>query len=177
MDLQKSARRALLGAAALGAVAWHGVGVSQKACTNPLLGTWRLESYTTEYTDTGARVESFGAHPSGYLSYGTDCRMYGIVVKEGREPPAAAVATDKEKVELFSGMGAYAGTYTIEGNTVSHHVDISWIQSWTGTTQAREFRIEGNTLRIHSVPARDPLDGRVSSATLVWKKVGPRDTP
>lgn len=140
-------------------------------CSSPLLGTWKLQSYTTEYEDTGQKVESFGGHPSGYLSYGADCRMYGIVVREGRKPPAEVVATDTEKIELFNGMGAYAGTYTIEGDKVSHHVDISWIESWTGSTQVRQFKIEGNSLRIHSVPARDPLDGRVSSATLVWTKV------
>ena len=35
-------------------------------------------------------------------------------------------------IVLFDGMGSYAGTYTIEGDKVSHHVDISWIESWTG---------------------------------------------
>jgi Lipocalin-like domain len=148
--------------------------LSAHTCSSPLLGTWKLQSYTTEYEDTGQKVEPFGAHPSGYLSYGTDCRMYGIVVREGRKSPAEVVATDTEKVELFDGMGAYAGTYTIEGDKVSHHVDISWIESWTGTTQVRQFKIEGNSLRIHSAPAQDPLDGRVSSATLVWTRDAPR---
>ena len=138
---------------------------------NPLLGTWKLQSYITEYEDTGEKVESYGAHPSGYLGYSADGRMYAIVVGEGRKPPAEVVATDPEKIALFDGMGAYAGTYTIEGDKVSHHVDISWIESWTGTTQVRQFKIEGNSLRIHSIPAPDPLDGRVTSATIVWTKV------
>ena len=138
---------------------------------NSLLGTWKLQSFTIEYQDTGQKVEPYGAHPSGYLTYGVDCRMYVIVVSEGRKPQTGVVPTDAEKIELFNGMGAYAGTYTIEGDKVSHHVDVSWIEAWTGTTQVRQFKIEGNSLRIHSVPARDPLDGRVSSAKLVWTKV------
>ena len=68
-------------------------------------------------------------------------------------------------------MAAYAGTYTIEGDLVSHHVDISWIDAWTGTTQVRQFKIEGDTLRIRSMPAKDFLDGRVTFATLAWTKV------
>ena len=139
-------------------------------CSNPLLGTWKLQSYTTEYND-GRKVETFGAHPSGYLSYGADCRMNAILVSEGRASPAGSVATEAEKAKLFEGLGAYAGTYTIEGNEVRHHVDISWIESWTGTTQVRYFKIDGTELRIHTAPAVDPLDGRVSSATLVWTKV------
>jgi hypothetical protein len=138
---------------------------------NPLLGTWKLQSFTTEYQDTGPKTEPYGAHPGGYLSYGADRRMYVIVVGEGRKPPAGVVPTDAEVNELFNGMAAYAGTYTIEGDTVSHHVDVSWIEVWTGTTQVRQFRIEGNTLHIRSVAALDPLDGRFSSSTIVWTRV------
>ena len=140
------------------------------ACSSPLLGTWKLQSYTTAYED-GQTVESFGAHPGGYLSYSADCRMYGIVVSEGRRRPANVVPSDAEKAALFASMGAYAGTYTIEGDKVTHHVDVSWIESWTGTAQVRQFRIEGNTLHIRSAPAVDPADGRVSSATLLWTRV------
>jgi hypothetical protein len=138
---------------------------------NPLVGTWKLQSFTTEYQDTGERVEPFGAHPSGYLSYSSDARMVALIISEGRQPPAGIVPTDAEKIQLFNGMGAYAGTYTIEGDQVSHHVDASWIEAWTGTTQIRHFKIEGNALRIRSVAAPDPADGRISSATAVWTKV------
>ncbi len=139
---------------------------------NPLLGTWKLQSFRMVYADSGEEVESFGAHPGGYLSYGSDGRMQAIVVRDDRKPPGA-VPTDAEKIELFNGMAAYAGTYTIDGDTVRHHVDISWIEAWTGTTQVRRFRIEGNVLYIQSPAARDPLDGRLGSAVLVWTKVLP----
>lgn len=138
---------------------------------NPLLGTWKLQSFVTEYEDDGERVESFGARPDGYLSYGADGRMYVIVVCGNRQPPVGIAPTDAEKVRLFGELGAYAGTYTIEGNMVRHRVDISWIETWTGSTQNREFRIEGDLLYIRSPAATDPLDGRIASATLVWKKV------
>lgn len=143
----------------------------QHTCAGPLLGTWKLQSYTLEYPDTGEKVEPYGAHPNGYLSYGADCRMCVILARDGRKPPKQLIPSNAEKIALFSDMAAYAGTYIIEGDMVSHHVDISWIEAWTGTTQVRHFKIEGDTLCIQSVPAKDFLDGRVTFATLVWTKV------
>ena len=139
--------------------------------SNPLLGTWKLQSFTTEYQDTGEQVEPYGAHPSGYLNYGPDRRMYVIIAGEGRKTPIGVVPTGAETIELFNGMAAYAGTYTIEGDQVRHHVDVSWIEAWTGTTQVRQFQVEGNLLHIQSTAALDPLDGRFSSSRIVWTKV------
>ena len=56
----------------------------RQSCTGPHLGTWKLQSFTTEDLATGRKTDLFGAHPSGYLSYGPDGRMYAILVKEGQ---------------------------------------------------------------------------------------------
>ena len=87
----------------------------------------------TEDMETGQKNNLLGAHPSGYLSYGPDCRMSAILVKESREPPAALMATDPESIELYRGLIAYAGTYSIDGNKISHQIETSWNQAWTGT--------------------------------------------
>lgn len=147
------------------------VSQQQRTCAGPHVGTWKLESLKSRDIETGETTEPYGAHPIGYLSYGPDCRMYAIIARQNRKPPAAVVATDPERIELFAGVAAYAGTYTIKGDQVSHHVDVSWNEAWTGTTQVRQFKIEGNTLQIRSAPAKNPLDGRLSSATLIWIKV------
>ncbi|MGF6535945.1 hypothetical protein P3T20_006763 [Paraburkholderia sp. GAS206C] len=140
-------------------------------CTGPQLGTWKLQSFTTEDLDTGEKTDLFGAHPSGYLSYGPDGRMYAILVKEGRKAPADLVPTDAERVDLYGGFSSYAGTYSIEGDRISHHVDASWNQFWTGTTQVRQFSIEGKYLYIKTLPARNPVTGKGSISVLVWVKV------
>jgi hypothetical protein len=140
-------------------------------CTGPQLGTWKLQSFTTEDLATGQKTNLFGAHPSGYLSYGPDCRMYAILVKEGRKAPTDLVPTDAERVDLYSGFISYAGTYSIEGDRVSHRIDASWNQSWTGTTQVRQFRIDGKYLYIKTLPAKNPLTGKESTSVLVWVKV------
>jgi hypothetical protein len=95
---------------------------------------------------------------------------HSLVGTEFRERPPET-PSDAEKILLFSGMGAYAGTFSVDGDIVRHHVDISWIETWTGTTQLRRFRVDGNLLYIQSPAAKDPLDGRISSAVLVWAKI------
>jgi hypothetical protein len=136
-----------------------------------LLGTWRLQSFTTEDLETHEKTQPYGEHPSGYLSYGADHRMFAMIVEEGRKGPAAPVETDPEIIKLFHGLAAaYAGSYSIDGDIVSHHVDISWNQSWTGTTQTRQFKIEGSSLHIRS-RGKDTRTRRENSYLLVWTKV------
>ena len=146
------------------------MGQQRQNCTGPQLGTWKLQSFTREDLATGQKTDLFGAHPSGYISYGADCRVYTIVTKEGRKAPAALVPTEAERVNLYSGLIAYAGTYSIDGDRVSHHIDASWNEAWTGTTQIRQFKIEANTLHITS-RERNQVDGRESSSVLIWTKV------
>ncbi len=144
----------------------------QPSCTGAQqAGTWTLQSWVAEDLETGQKSNPFGERPNGYISYGPDCRMYAILVKDNRKAPAALVPTDAEKIDLYAGVIAYAGTYTLDGNKVSHHIDISWNQVWTGTTQVREFKVEGNTLYIRAAPAKSPLTGRRTVFSLVYNKV------
>jgi Lipocalin-like domain len=136
---------------------------------NPLVGTWKLQSYVL--TTTGERSTPFGEHPSGYLSYSADGRMYAIGTADDRIMPHDIVATDAERVKLHRAMFAYAGTYSVERDKVIHHVDISWNQVWNGTNQVRFYKLTGDTLTITTAYARSAYDGRESQSVLVWKKV------
>ncbi|WP_408365354.1 lipocalin-like domain-containing protein [Paraburkholderia sediminicola] len=79
------------------------IGQERQKCTGPQPGTWALQSFTTEDLSTGDKTELFGAHPSGYISYGPDCRMSAFLIKEGRKAPNSFVPTDAERVELYNG--------------------------------------------------------------------------
>jgi len=79
--------------------------------------------------------------------------------------------TDEERVKLHQTMTAYAGTYSVEGEKVIHHVDISWNEAWTGTDQIRFYKLEGNTLTIKAAPNKSTIDGREGQAVVVWEKV------
>jgi hypothetical protein len=140
-------------------------------CTGPLLGTWVLLSMETEDRETGQKNNLLGVHPSGYLSYGPDCRMSVILVKESRPAPAGLVPTDAESIELYRGLISYAGSYAIEGSRVIHHVEASWNQAWTATSQAFQFRIDGTSLFMTTGAGKSPLTGRESSTELIWTKL------
>jgi lipocalin-like protein len=79
--------------------------------------------------------------------------------------------TDEVRAKLHKSMIAYAGTYTIDGGKVIHHVDISWNGARTGTDQVRFYKLEGDTLTIKTAPNKSPIDGREGVRVIVWEKV------
>jgi hypothetical protein len=138
-----------------------------------ILGTWKLVSYVREELPSGARSDVMGAHPSGYINYGPDGRMIVLIVGSDRKKPAGAVATPDEAETLIKSMLAYAGTYTIdsEAKTVTHHVEISWDQSRTGTDQVRTYKLEGNQIALTTEPSADPATGKQTVRTLIWERL------
>ncbi len=138
---------------------------------NPLPGTWKLRSHIREDVETGDKSHPFGTQPVGYLNYSPDGRMMVMFVSDNRKAPAEPVPTDPEMIALFKTVIAYAGAYNIEGNRVTHNVDVSWDEAWTGTKQTRFFKLDGKLLTLTSAPLRNRQDGRMSVFTLVWEKI------
>jgi Lipocalin-like domain len=87
--------------------------------------------------------------------------------RAGSDPRQSTAANDSRKA--FNGVARQQRAY--HGDKVSHHIDTSWNQAWTGTTQVRQFTIDGNTLHIRRMPAKNPLTGRLGTADLIWTKV------
>jgi hypothetical protein len=137
-----------------------------------MIGTWRLVATVIEDLSTGIKTDAWGAGPVGFINYGPDGRMMVINVRAGRDKPAGAVPTATEAAELFKSMLAYAGTYAVDGDTVTHHVDISWNEAWTGTSQVRKARFDGNRVYLSAEPALDVATGKMSMRTMTWEKVG-----
>jgi hypothetical protein len=137
-----------------------------------LIGTWRLVSTVSEDLTTGEKTNTWGPSPSGYINYGRDGRMIVINTGSDRRKPTVA-PSDGESLALFRSMLAYAGTYEVNGNEVTHHVDSSWNEAWTGTKQVRIATFEGdNRVRLATRPAPDPVSGRMSVRTITWEKMG-----
>ena len=139
---------------------------------NPLVGTWRLLSFTSEILQTKRVMNPFGAHPDGLLTYTADGRMILILINPSRQPPAAPAPTDAEAVRMYRTMIAYAGTYRVDGNRVVHHIQIAWNQRWAGTDQQRFFKIEGDRLTITTAPLKSTvLHGETVVSSLVLERV------
>jgi hypothetical protein len=107
----------------------------------------------------------------GYLSYSADGRTYAIATSDNRIEPLDVDAADEERVKLHRTMFAYAGTYTLEGDKVTHHMDVSWNEAWTGTDVVRLYKLEANTLTITTAPSKSSFDGREGRTVVVWEKV------
>jgi hypothetical protein len=97
--------------------------------------------------------------------------MYVIIVREHRTAPAATAGNDAEKLALLEGLISYSGTYNIDGTNISHHVDASWNEVWTGSTQVGQVKLDGNTMYVQSPAQKNPRDGKVTSETLIWTRL------
>jgi hypothetical protein len=137
-----------------------------------LYGTYRLISSTRQIVDTGEEVDAFGRNASGMIMYGKDGHFIVLIAYDGRpKPESIAKMTDQQRADLHRTMTAYGGTYTSNGKTIEHHIDLSWNEVWTGTTVIRDIKIEGDRLIYTARPAPFAVDGRMSVVTLVWEKV------
>ena len=136
-----------------------------------LLGSWRMISWKKEFVATGQAVDALGPDPQGFITYTANGRVSVIVVPRDRPAPAALPPSDAEKVRLFDSLFAYAGTYTLDGDKLVHHLDTTWNQSWTGTEQVRFYKLSGNRLSIHGAQAPDPFTGQDVIHRVAFEKV------
>jgi len=147
---------------------------SDSSSRERLIGTWRLVAVESHDLETGAKTDAWGANPLGFINYAPDGRMMVMNLRSDRKKPAGAVPSAAEAAELFKSMLAYAGTYTVSGNEVTHHIEISWNEAWSGTDQLRIARFEGNRVHLSTKPSPDLAGGRISVRTIIWEKLGGR---
>lgn len=131
-----------------------------------VVGDWKSVSFVTEELATGKKTAPLGEHPKGYLIYTPQGRMMALLVHETRSPPKV----DEDRINLHKYMVAYSGRYTVEGDKVVHHVDVSWNEGWTGTDQVRFVKIEGDRLTITTAPMKDPITGAEVRGVVVWER-------
>jgi hypothetical protein len=138
-----------------------------------LFGTWKLVSVRRTITETGEIYDpSPDTPPSGALMYGKDGRMLVLnLTGERPKPDSLDTITDEQRAQLFRTMVAYGGTYTFDGQSVFHRIEISWNECWTETAQVRRVTRDGERLVLTTAsPARSPLDGKLGTASMVWEE-------
>jgi hypothetical protein len=140
--------------------------------TNQLAGTYRLISNKVTVVATGETRDGLGKTPKGHIIYGRDGRMMVLLVKDARpKPKDLAAMTDQERADLFRTMVAYTGTYDFDGKAITHHIDVSWNEVWTGTNQVRHVRFDGQRIILSTDPHPEPRDGEVIVSVLTFEKV------
>ena len=135
-----------------------------------LIGTWKLVSAVREEIPSGAKVNLFGDSPQGFLNYSREGRMIALITRGDRKA-ANGRPTPAEAEALYRSMLSYAGAYTVDGDVVTHDVDLSWNESFTGSKQKRHVAFEGSRLILSTPQSPDPIDGKVSVRRMTWEKV------
>lgn len=123
-----------------------------------LVGVWKLVAWVQDYDD-GRVVQPFGGGPCGRLMYSPGGHMSGVIAAGDRSEFAGNAqwqASESERAQAYSSFLAYAGTYTVEGDVVTHHVVTSLFPNWVGRAQRRAAEVSGSRLM---------LTGRLEEAT------------
>ncbi len=131
-----------------------------------LVGTWKLVSASST-TSSGERNEApYGPSPSGLLTYG-DGRVTALISYDGRKSLSAGGGSLEEQAEAFKTFFAYAGRYVFDGAKVTHHVEISSIQSYVGKDLVRHVTFRGDQVILVTPPTR--INGEIQTVELIWQ--------
>ena len=158
---------AVLTAAAI----WAGI-LPAVSVENALVGTWQLKSFSLIVVDTKETSRPYGENPTGYIQFSPGGHMVMFLAAGELKPPAAGHYTDADRADVHRAIvGAYAASYTVEGNMVTYHVLTSWRPEWIGRDQIRYFEINGKNLTIKTTPVTFSRTGQSIVATLTFDKV------
>ena len=136
-----------------------------------LIGTWKQLSGTMVEQGSGLTQSNLSAAPNGYVNFSADGRLLLLSTDSARKKPAGEVPTSAEAEALYRSMIAYAGSYDVEGNKVTYHLDATWNESWTSTDQVRFWEINGEELTVTTPEIVNPLTGKRSVFRLTFRKV------
>ena len=142
------------------------------AAETDLHGTWKLVSLERKTVDGGKVEQPRGKAPKGYLTFTPDGRVLGFIANEKRPKPASVEKmTDRERVELFNSMTAYAGTYKLTGSKLHYSFDLVHNEV-PERAAVREVKMDGRRMTMLNEPARSAMDGKMVQTTTVWEKLG-----
>jgi hypothetical protein len=136
-----------------------------------LAGTWRLSSASASTEGRGSNDSPFGSNPSGLLTYTLDGRMSVLIANGGRKALSGdrITAPAEERARAFATFLAYSGRYSLQGDKVIHHVEISSVENWVRTDLVRSIRFEAERITLTTPPLS--VGGRIQTTELVWERV------
>jgi lipocalin-like protein len=137
-----------------------------------LSGTWKLVAASSA-TSTGDRDETpYGPGPTGFLTYTGEGRMCTVISYGGRKALSfgrEGVAQIEEQADAFKTCLAYAGRYTLDGDTLTHHVEVSSIQNYVGRDLVRNIKFEGDKIILTTPPTS--VNGKIQTVVLAWQRL------
>jgi hypothetical protein len=130
--------------------------------TYSFVGAWRLLSLET-LDEHGDPTYPLGRDAVGLLTYTATGYMCLAIM----DPHRPAFASDDRFAATAEELGAaglrywsYAGRWEAADGVMRHHVEVSLIPNWVGTTLERACTLEGDRLTL-----------AVRRSTLVWERI------
>jgi Lipocalin-like domain len=122
-----------------------------------IVGTWKIKEFYQLVISTNEKRYIFGENPLGMLIY-TKGGQFCTTVAAADRKQAGNAPTDAERVQLFTSMFSYCGTYKIEGNALTTKPLSAWVPAWIGNERKSKVEVSGNTLTSESMPFKSTRD-------------------
>lgn len=145
-----------------------------RSLSEQLIGSWKLVSYVEETVEGSEISYPLGEHPQGIIMYTPDGYTSAQLSRSDRaefESGDWFDGTPEEYQEEASSYIAYSGPFHVdeENETLTHSMDVSLFPNWTGRTQPREVKLEGDLLHLGTVtPIRSA--GETVNSRLTWRR-------
>jgi hypothetical protein len=138
--------------------------------TFDLVGRWDIISWVQQYDD-GRLQYPMGADLIGFIRYTSDGDVIVQISRSDRPQFTTGGQWDADKAEQAAAYGSmltYSGRYVLDGDHVTHHVDISLYPGWVGTLQRRRLAIgDDGTIALEARLEPDTPEAR--TARLLWR--------
>lgn len=138
-----------------------------------LPGTWHLRSFLSTCED-GRTRQPLGPRPTGRLHYDRGGGMLAALAHTEQPPlgvsglEQAATADVQARAAAFSRFVCYGGRWSVEGDSVLHHVELAAVADVLGKVHRRQATLEGDRLvLIYSHPSPS---GKRWTHALSWQR-------
>jgi hypothetical protein len=135
------------------------------------VGAWRLVSWENRSAE-GQTTYPFGPDAAGYIVY-TISGHVSVAITRANRPHFATGdplgGSDEERAAAAASCIAYAGTYDVHEDAVTHRIEVSLFPNWAGAVQQRFYEFDSDRLSLSTAPML--LDGREQRAYLIWERV------
>jgi hypothetical protein len=141
---------------------------------SPLVGSWRLVSFELR-DEQGVVSRPWGDEVTGINTYTADgflSEQFGSAHRPALAKDDWVSATPEEIDRAARRYFAYAGSYELDGQTVTYHLEESLMPNWIGKTERRFWSVTDDMLTITTPPLL--VGGKEQISILVWKRAGNR---
>jgi hypothetical protein len=146
-----------------------------------LIGTWRPLSCIERTVDTGEQGFPMRTDPIGYIMYAPEGYMAIQLATAGRSSFAGGDmlrGAPQEYVAAACSYIAYAGRFHVDERRgiVEHVIHLSLFPNWTGQSERRLVKIDGDILDL-ATEQPTLAGGERKALRLRWRRVGPDPRP